>query len=204
MLYYYRIFINLVIQRCKKKLWYIVTSILVLAFLLTSTTLILKTTGNSSSYENTDEITTTTPLRIYQQSTFLETTTTKKPRRRKKTTTTISTTTTTIAEFPDFFEGSADDSDFFTDDEDLEFESVPNRTTRPVSTTRLVSTTQKPKKTSVVIQHTSILDEILGNWRQVKTIGLEEYLVAEGGGWFFRKMAASVSPDLEIQKISKK
>lgn len=39
---------------------------------------------------------------------------------------------------------------------------------------------------------------IVGKWKQIRHEDMEEYLIAEGKSWMFRRMALSVSPNLEI------
>ena len=49
-----------------------------------------------------------------------------------------------------------------------------------------------------------LLDQLLGRWRQVKTVGMTKYLEAEGENWIYRKMAAIASPDFIFTKESEK
>ena len=40
-----------------------------------------------------------------------------------------------------------------------------------------------------------LINRIIGQWRQVESYGLDNFLEAEGGNWVYRKMAASTAPD---------
>jgi len=62
------------------------------------------------------------------------------------------------------------------------------RTTTSTSTTRTTSTTTK-------IHFMDKLTTGNGRWRQVKTVGMDDFLKAEGGNWIYRTAASSAIPD---------
>ena len=48
------------------------------------------------------------------------------------------------------------------------------------------------------------MDQILGRWHQIRTVGMAEYLKAEGESWLFQKMALAAVPDFIYTKVSEK
>ena len=44
-------------------------------------------------------------------------------------------------------------------------------------------------------------NSIVGQYKQIRLENMEKYLVAEGAGWMYRKMALSVPPNLEILTV---
>ena len=72
----------------------------------------------------------------------------------------------------------------------------------------LIPSSNQPKLTTISPSsprnNCTILSDFLGKWKQIKTIGIEEYIKEEGGGWLYRKLVASIKPTLEIKKITKK
>jgi len=62
-----------------------------------------------------------------------------------------------------------------------------------VITTKSTSTTSIRKAAKIMF-----MDKLAagnGRWRQVKTVGLDEFLKAEGGSWIYRSLAGSATPD---------
>ena len=49
-----------------------------------------------------------------------------------------------------------------------------------------------------------LMDQILGRWHQIRTVGMAEYLKAEGESWLFQKMALAAEPDFIYTKVSEK
>merc|ERR1712106_112811 len=47
-----------------------------------------------------------------------------------------------------------------------------------------------------------LMDKLIGRWRQVRTVGLKEYLKAERENWIHQKMAAAAVPDFIYTKES--
>merc|ERR1719192_1051027 len=62
-------------------------------------------------------------------------------------------------------------------------------------TTTLISTTSTTTTSSTKINFMDKLTMGNGRWRQVKTVGLEQFLKAEGGNWIYRSLAASAIPE---------
>jgi len=67
------------------------------------------------------------------------------------------------------------------------------RTTTSTSTTRTTSTTTK-------IHFMDKLTTGNGRWRQVKTVGMDQFLKAEGGNWIYRTAASAAIPDFIYTK----
>merc|ERR1719192_2781620 len=73
---------------------------------------------------------------------------------------------------------------------------VERRNNKEKLSTRTVSTSSTTK--------INFMDKLTmgnGRWRQVKTVGLEQFLKAEGGNWIYRSLAASAIPDFIYTKI---
>ena len=49
-----------------------------------------------------------------------------------------------------------------------------------------------------------LMDQILGRWHQIRTVGMADYLKAEGESWLFQKMALAAVPDFIYTKVSEK
>ena len=47
-----------------------------------------------------------------------------------------------------------------------------------------------------------LAEKIVGHYRQVELVNMEEYLAAEGGNFMYQRMALTVMPNLEIKKYS--
>ena len=43
-----------------------------------------------------------------------------------------------------------------------------------------------------------------GRWRQVKTVGMDQFLKAEGGNWIYRTAASAAIPDFIYTKKGEK
>ena len=50
----------------------------------------------------------------------------------------------------------------------------------------------------------SFFDSLLGEWKQVESINLRNFLEAEGGPLWYKMAARSVSPYLDMNKLSER
>merc|ERR1719312_2351147 len=73
-------------------------------------------------------------------------------------------------------------------------------TRRTKSTTTTSTTTTRTTSTTTKIHFMDKLTTGNGRWRQVKTVGLDEFLKAEGGNWIYRTAASSAIPDFIYTK----
>merc|ERR1719394_1268300 len=69
----------------------------------------------------------------------------------------------------------------------------PKSNSKKLSTRRTTSTTTK-------IHFMDKLTTGNGRWRQVKTVGIDNFLKAEGGNWIYRTAASSAIPDFIYTK----
>merc|ERR1719394_900611 len=82
----------------------------------------------------------------------------------------------------------------------------PKSNSKKLSTRRTTSTaTASTKTTSTTSTTTKIhfMDKLTtgnGRWRQVKTVGIDNFLKAEGGNWIYRTAASSAIPDFIYTK----
>ena len=76
--------------------------------------------------------------------------------------------------------------------------------TPTTSTTTTSTTTTRTTSTTTKIHFMDKLTTGNGRWRQVKTVGLDEFLKAEGGNWIYRTAASSAIPDFIYTKQGKK
>merc|ERR1719192_22916 len=74
-------------------------------------------------------------------------------------------------------------------------------TTTSVTTTLITTTSTTTTSSTTKINFMDKLTMGNGRWRQVKTVGLEQFLKAEGGNWIYRSLAASAIPDFIYTKI---
>ena len=59
-------------------------------------------------------------------------------------------------------------------------------------------------KVDEITESKYLMDQILGRWHQIRTVGMAEYLKAEGESWLFQKMALAAVPDFIYTKVSEK
>ena len=82
------------------------------------------------------------------------------------------------------------------------------RTTSTVSasttSTSTITTSTITTSTMTKIYFMDKLTSGSGRWRQVKTVGLDEFLEAEGGNWIYRNMASAAIPDFIYTKKGEK
>ena len=85
---------------------------------------------------------------------------------------------------------------------------LSSRTTSTVtSSTTTTSTTSTSTITTSTMTKIYFMDKLTsgsGRWRQVKTVGLDEFLEAEGGNWIYRNMASAAIPDFIYTKKGEK
>ena len=83
--------------------------------------------------------------------------------------------------------------------------STPRSNSKELSTRKTASTTTtRTTSTTTKIHFIVKLTTGNGRWRQVKTVGLDEFLKAEGGNWIYRTAASSAIPDFIYTKQGKK
>ena len=91
--------------------------------------------------------------------------------------------------------------------------SLSPRTTSTVTSSTTTTSTSSTSTTSTSTITTSTMTKIYfmdkltsgsGRWRQVKTVGLDEFLEAEGGNWIYRNMASAAIPDFIYTKKGEK
>ena len=79
--------------------------------------------------------------------------------------------------------------------------STANTSTKTTSTTSTLTTTTS---TTTKIHFMDKLTSGNGRWRQVKTVGMDDFLKAEGGSWIYRSLASSAVPDFIYTKEGEK
>ena len=77
-------------------------------------------------------------------------------------------------------------------------------TRRTTSTATTSTTTISTTSTTTKIHFMDKLTTGNGRWRQVKTVGIDDFLKAEGGNWIYRTAASSAIPDFIYIKKGEK
>ena len=83
----------------------------------------------------------------------------------------------------------------------------PKITSTVTTSTATTSTTSTSTITTSTMTKIYFMDKLTsgsGRWRQVKTVGLDEFLEAEGGNWIYRNMASAAIPDFIYTKKGEK
>ena len=81
---------------------------------------------------------------------------------------------------------------------------ITSTVTTSTATTPTTSTSTITTSTMTKIYFMDKLTSGSGRWRQVKTVGLDEFLEAEGGNWIYRNMASAAIPDFIYTKKGEK
>ena len=85
---------------------------------------------------------------------------------------------------------------------------VPGKTRSTANTsTKTTSTTSTSTTTTSTTTKIHFMDKLTsgnGRWRQVKTVGMDDFLKAEGGSWIYRSLASSAVPDFIYTKEGEK
>ena len=76
--------------------------------------------------------------------------------------------------------------------------------TTSTTSTSTITTSTITTSTMTKIYFMDKLTSGSGRWRQVKTVGLDEFLEAEGGNWIYRNMASAAIPDFIYTKKGEK
>ena len=77
-------------------------------------------------------------------------------------------------------------------------------TRRTTSTATTSTTTTSTTSSTTKIHFMDKLTTGNGRWRQVKTVGMDDFLKAEGGNWIYRTAASSAIPDFIYIKKGEK
>ena len=85
--------------------------------------------------------------------------------------------------------------------------SITSEVARTVTDPCLTKTGRRKKSKKCrekipVVQVEPLASRIVGHYRQVELVNMEEYLAAEGGNFMYQRMALTVMPNLEIKKYS--
>ena len=67
-----------------------------------------------------------------------------------------------------------------------------------------INENMKEKDIGVGIPRLKLMDKVVGKWKQVKTVGMDQFLKKENGPWIFQKFAAIAMPDFQYKKIDDK